>query len=96
MKTLREMMDTIDGVDEGWRGGLSGEPDVVKTRKKNPDPKIEAWQGLVAIAERGAGLDPRVQAYLKQIAKALKPEGYDPLGESEDPIQKVEELFKNR
>jgi hypothetical protein len=60
---------------EGWRGGMHGEPDVVKTRTpKNANAKVEAWEGLMAIAERGAGMQPKVQAYLKKIARTLKPE----------------------
>ena len=60
--------------DEGWRGGMHGEPSVVKTGKKNPNAKVEAWEGLMAIVARGQGMEPAVLKHLKQIARTLKPE----------------------
>ena len=60
--------------DEGWRGGMHGEPSVVKTGKKNPNAKVEAWEGLMAIVARGEGMEPAVLKHLKQIARTLKPE----------------------
>jgi len=58
---------------EGWRGGMLGEPSVVKTRtSKNADATQEALAGLMAIATRGGpGMDPRTQQYLLQISKTL-------------------------
>ena len=60
--------------DEGWRGGMLGEPSVVKTGKKDPNAKVEAWNGLMAIVARGQGMEPAVLKHLKQIARTLKPE----------------------
>ena len=60
--------------DEGWRGGMHGEPSVVKTGKKDPNAKVEAWNGLMAIVARGQGMEPAVLKHLKQIARTLKPE----------------------
>jgi hypothetical protein len=60
--------------DEGWRGGMLGEPSVVKTGKKDPNAKVEAWNGLMAIVARGEGMEPAVLKHLKQIARTLKPE----------------------
>ena len=80
---------------EGWRGGGLGEPSVVKTRTpKNANAKVEAWEGLAAIAERGAGMDPKVQAYLKQIAKTLKPEDWSAVEEVAPPGAKAERMVK--
>ena len=59
---------------EGWRGGMLGEPSVVKTGKKDPNAKVEAWNGLMAIVARGQGMEPAVLKHLKQIARTLKPE----------------------
>ena len=59
---------------EGWRGGMHGEPSVVKTGKKDPNAKVEAWNGLMAIVARGQGMEPAVLKHLKQIARTLKPE----------------------
>ena len=59
---------------EGWRGGMHGEPSVVKTGKKDPNAKVEAWNGLMAIVARGEGMEPAVLKHLKQIARTLKPE----------------------
>ena len=60
--------------DEGWRGGMLGEPSVVKTGKKDPNAKVEAWNGLMAIVARGEGMEPAALKHLKQIARTLKPE----------------------
>jgi len=63
----------ITVMPEGWRGGMLGEPSVVKTRtSKNADATQEALAGLMAIATRGGpGMDPRTQQYLLQISKTL-------------------------
>jgi len=74
-RTGREGLTTV--MPEGWRGGMLGEPSVVKTRtSKNADATQEALAGLMAIATRGGpGMDPRTQQYLLKIAKTLaKPE----------------------
>ena len=37
-------------------------------------PKVEAWNGLMDLCERGEGMEPAVQKRLKQLVRKLKPE----------------------
>ena len=73
-KINKEKHVSEEETDEGWRGGMLGEPSVVKTGKKDPNAKVEAWNGLMAIVARGQGMEPAVLKHLKQIARTLKPE----------------------
>ena len=74
MMTRPSNMSSEDIENEGWRGGMHGEPSVVKTGKKDPNAKVEAWNGLMAIVARGEGMEPAVLKHLKNIARTLKPE----------------------
>ena len=49
MMTRPSNMSSEDIENEGWRGGMHGEPSVVKTGKKDPNAKVEAWNGLMEI-----------------------------------------------
>ena len=98
MKTLREMIDIVGPANEGWRGGLAGEPDMVKTRQSSGGSKQEqAYEDLMTWIDgsltRGL-LDPKIAKHLRQLVLQLKP-GAE-LEEATDPVEKIEELFKNR
>lgn len=85
-------------VPEGWRGGLSGERDLVKTRRDivGNTPQEQAYNELgtlLAAAKIRNLVDPNIVAQITKLVKQLNPQAK--LKEKAPPGAKAERMVKH-
>jgi hypothetical protein len=81
---------------EGWRGGMHGEPDLVKTRHATGDtPQAQAYEDLMGYIDasftRGL-MEPKIAKHLRKLVLQLKPTN---VAEKAPPGAKAERMVKH-
>lgn len=102
MKTLREMMDLIDGkVNENWVPQMAykppKKPELPTFGSYSPDDYIPPVLGSASVEQLDQIIaDPSTKETTRKLAKKVRANKSNDLEENEDPIRRIEELFRDK